>query len=109
MCVYETNFIPSETGDTNMQTIRETNGRRPRFTRLEVMQKRYAARKQQAANCCLKAATLEMLSELTDYVNDFEPEGIYPPEDTNHVYPALQRFYDGLMELNAKVRDEMSR
>lgn len=92
-----------------MRTVNDTIGRRPRFTRYEALQKRYAARQQQAANCCLKAATLEMLSELSEFVSDFEPEGIHCPEDTNRVYPALQRFYDGLMELNANFRDDLSR
>lgn len=92
-----------------MRTVNETNGRRTRFTRYEALQKRYAARQQQAANCCLKAATIEMLSELTEFINDFEPEGIHSPEDNNRVYPALQRFYEGLMELNASFRDDLSR
>ncbi|QDV62616.1 hypothetical protein [Crateriforma conspicua] len=92
-----------------MRTVNEINGRRPRPDRLEVLRKRYAARQTQAANCCLKAATLDMLSELTDYVNYFEPEGIYAPEDSQHVYPALQRFYDGLMELNAQLHDDIGR
>jgi hypothetical protein len=109
MCVTETIFIPSKNGDTTMRTINETNGRRPHYTRLEVLQKRYAAQQRQAANCCLKAATLEMLGELTKYIDDFEPEGIHAPEDTNHVYAALQRFYDGLMELNAGFRDDITR
>ena len=92
-----------------MRTATQINGRRPRPNRLEVLQKRYAARQQQTANCCLKAATLDMLSELTNYVNDFEPEGIYAPEDVQRVYPALQRFYDGLMELNAAFHDDIER
>lgn len=92
-----------------MRNATPTPRTRPHYTRLDVLQMRYAARQQQAANCCIKAAALQMLSELTEFVNDFEPEGIYPPEDTKHVYPALQRFYDGLMEINARVHDELSR
>ncbi|QDT60621.1 hypothetical protein SV7mr_31450 [Stieleria bergensis] len=92
-----------------MRTATQINGRRPRPNRLEVLQRRYAARQRQAADCCLKAATLEMLSELTDYVDNFDPEGIYAPEDGQHVYPALQRFYDGLMELNATLHDDIGR
>lgn len=90
--------------------MRTTNGiNRPqrRFTRLEVLQMRYKAKQRTASNVCLKAAALEMLSELTDFVNDFEPEGIYAPEDTEHVYSSLQTFYDGLMELNARVNDQL--
>jgi hypothetical protein len=92
-----------------MRTVNEANGHRTRFTRNEAMQNRYAARQRQAANVCLKAATIEMLSELTEFVNDFEPEGIHSPEDNDRVYPAMQRFYEGLRELNASFRDDLSR
>ena len=90
-----------------MRTTNGINPTRSRYTRLEAMQMRYEAKQRQARNVCLKAATLETLSELTDYVNNFDPEGIYPPEDTTDVYGALQTFLDGLMELNAGIRDQI--